>query len=442
MKGWWPRSLFTQLVLSQLSLLLVLALALPTFVLLTLHETADAYVAAQLGRDADTVAASLSARRGQPDISRVRLGPQYGEGGSRAYRIVRPTGEILTSGGVAAALPPVTRDRSPNSGFAQAGKLDIYRRELTIAGSSAWLEVSQDRTKPDVIVDDVVAAFLERVFWIVPLIFAASLGVALLLVARVTSHLREVSDQASRMGLGTRLNTAGLPLEAKRLAVATNSALDRVEESYIRQSEFVSSIAHELRTPLTLVALRCDALPPTSERAALRDAVDQASHVVSQLMELAAVEGRPPSLEAIDIRAVARAAVEATAPLVFKSGRSIAMVDGLPSTPVIGNAGLLHIAVANLIDNAVRHTAKGTAILVHTEGDHVIISDNGPGIVIERRENRHVYRSAGQQRNDGAGLGLSIVSRIMEAMEGELIIGDNIPGATISLRLKKPSSEP
>ncbi len=437
MRRFWPRSLFAQLVLSQLALLLILAFALPTLVLLTLHRTADDYVAAQLRHDADIIVANLPvALAAQPQVFANRLGPLYREGGSRAYRIVSSSGRMLTQGGVTAALPSPMRDDKTTRGFTRSGKLDIYRRSLNASGDGAMLEVSQDRTRPEVIVDDVVAAFLERAFWIVPLVFAVSLAVALSLVARVTSHLRGVSEQADRMKPGARLETAGLPMEAQRLAVATNRALDRVEESYQRQSEFVSSVAHELRTPLTLVALRADALPPTPERAALRDAIDQASHVVSQLMELAAIEGRPPTLEPIDLRTIARSAVAATAPLVFKSGRSIAMKDRDSLAMAIGNAGLVHIAIANLIDNAVRHTPTGTAILVDAVDNNVTVSDDGPGIVREGHGSGHRFRSAGQQRSDGAGLGLSIVSRIMDAMEGSLSVSETAPGACITLHLK------
>ncbi|MBN8807538.1 MAG: hypothetical protein J0I47_04775 [Sphingomonas sp.] len=437
MRRLWPRSLFGQLVLSQLTLLLILALLLPVLVLVILHRTANEYDAAQLRHDADVVAVAAVAGPSGTDVAAGQLGPLYGERGSRAYRVSSASGRIIAQGGATGALPP-SRDRDAELGYSQTGKYDTYRRAVDLPGGRAIVETAQDRTRPEVIVDDVVAAFLERAFWIIPVILVASAALTLLLVARVTRQLRGVSRQADRIRpatLGTRLDTTGLPMEAQGLAAATNRALDRVEAGYRRQSEFVSSVAHELRTPLTLVALRCDALPPSPERDALRQAIDQASHVVAQLMELASIEGLPPTIEPIDLQAVAEAAVAAMAPIVFRSGRSIEMSDRRAPVPVLGHAGLLHIAIANLIDNAVRHTPPGTAITVETGRSDVTIVDDGPGIVIERKEDSARYRSAGQQRSDSAGLGLSIVARIMEAMGGRLDVASNAPGARVVLHV-------
>ncbi len=437
-----PRSLFGQLLLSQVVLFLFLALTLPALVLVTLHRTADDYVAARLGHDASVLAVVIDKTGAEGrDVATRALGPAYGDRwGSRAYRITNATGGVLVEGGLVQALPPPLRGGSVPEGFVKVGDLDIFRRTVSFDGRAATLEIAQDRTRPEVIVDDVVSTFLERALWIIPVILAASAALALLLVYRVVRQLRVVSEQADRINpdtLDTRLTEKGLPLEARRLAASTNRALDRVETAYRRQTQFVANVAHELRTPIALVTLRSDALPPSPEREALRDAIDQTSHVVSQLMELARLEGRPPVLEQVSLEAIARGVIEATAPIVYRSGRSLEMIEGEgPAAPVTGNAGLLHIAVANLIDNAVRHTPPGTHISVGAASGTITISDNGPGILVERQDDGHPrYRSAGQQRSDSAGLGLSIVARIMAAMHGELEIRAGSPGTIVVLRL-------
>ena len=440
---WLPRSLFGQLLLSQAALLLFLTFALSASVPVMLHRTADTYVASQLREDADIVAA-VFARPGAAgnDALIDALGPLYEDRwGSRAYRVTSEAGAVLARGGVTSAMPPpLAAGPARDDGFKRAGEIDVFRRAIRFGGTRATLEITQDRTRPDVIVDDVVSTFLRQSLWIIPIISIASAALALLLVRRVVRQLRVVSEEADRIhpgALDTRLSEEGLSLEPRRLAAATNRALDRVEAGFQRQSQFVASVAHELRTPIALAMLRGDALPSSPEHDAMRDAIAQVSHVVSQLMELAAIEGRPPAIEPVSLDAIARGAVEAMAPLVYRSGRSLEMEEGGDAAALApGNAGLLHIAATNLIDNAVRHTPPGTHISVRATADTITVSDDGPGLIAEPgSEDRPRFRSAGRQRSDGAGLGLTIVARIMETLGGTMTLRPGGPGTAIVLRL-------
>ena len=432
------KSMFGQLLVSQLAILLMLTIVLPLLILVSLRDTADDYVGQRLRADTDVLMRTFD-HSGQVNHKRALndLGPLYLQPwGSRAYRIVDDGGRIIDQGGVFAALPP-PRTR-PSQALQHSGNLDVYGRQVRLPGRNATIIVAQDRTRPEVIVDDVVAGFLRRSLWIVPIILIASTLAGVLVVARVTKQLRRASVEADRIApsrLDVRLDPDTLPTEARGLALATNAALDRVEAGYRRQSEFVSSVAHELRTPMALLTLRCDALPNSAKRDELRVAIDQASHVIAQLMDLAMIEGRPPEVEPMDIAAVVRDAVETAAPIVYRSGRSIeAFERGLALEPVTGNAGLLQIAITNLIDNAVRHTPVGTHIKVGAGDGCVTVQDNGPGIVATDGGVTK-FRSIGQGRSDSAGLGLAIVQRIMAAMHGTMEVGLGGPGTPITLRL-------
>jgi signal transduction histidine kinase len=105
---------------------------------------------------------------------------------------------------------------------------------------------------------------------------------------------------------------------------------------------------------------------------------------------------------------------------------------------VTGNAGLLTMALTNLIENALLHTPGGTAIEVAlAPSGSVSVADDGPGIAQDDHGKlaRRFWR-ADHRRSDGAGLGLSIVQRIVEVHRGRLETGASpLGGACFTLHL-------
>lgn len=441
MRKYLPHTLYGQMVLVQLLLFGLAAILFPAVLLASLHKTADEFVAKRLHADASRIEALLW-RPGQISTQEVQrdLGPLFrNRSASRAFLVIDAAGRALLTGGIVNDLRALPALAVGATEFTHVGKMDVFAEKVRINGRVYSIGIAQDRTRPEVIVDDVVASFLRQTLWIVPLIFLVSTLLSTLVIRRMTIGIRRVADEAERINPSTldlRLQAGHLPREARSLALATNRALDRVEEGYRRQANFVSSVAHELRTPLALVALRCEALPPVEEKAALRRAVDQATHVVAQLMELATIENGHPKIEEVDLGRVACDAVEASAPLVYRSGRTIEVVKSSgPVEPVTGNEGLLRIALANLIDNAVRHTPSATHIVVAPIAGAIFVSDNGPGITVEEVGPTVRYRSASRQRSDSSGLGMSIVQRIMIAMGGTMNVVPDTPGTCIRLQL-------
>ena len=98
---------------------------------------------------------------------------------------------------------------------------------------------------------------------------------------------------------------------------------------------------------------------------------------------------------------------------------------------------LLRIALVNLIDNAVRHTPAGCAITVSVGPDGgVTVEDDGPGLAVDARDPAaRRFRRNDTARSDSAGLGLSIVERIMAVCGGSLETGSAAAGGAL-LRLK------
>jgi signal transduction histidine kinase len=154
--------------------------------------------------------------------------------------------------------------------------------------------------------------------------------------------------------------------------------------------------------------------------------VARIDHVLTQLRSLASLEvAEEAAMVPVDLVDLVIATVADLTPPILASGRTIEVRGTKGGIVVLGNAGLIRMALTNLIENAAIHTPAATHIEVALEPPGVIVvADNGPGIAEDEvpRLLRRFHR-ADHTRSDGAGLGLSIVQRIAEAHHGRLETG-------------------
>jgi signal transduction histidine kinase len=432
-----PRSLFGQLVLSQIVLMAIVAICLPLLVSYLLNQTDAQFDTARLTRSADMIEAGWRSGKGQPEKAALADPDLLGVEG-RSYAVFDANGAVIEQG--AHPLPV------PFSAVVRGAKPILFLRSNydvlsvpAVAPDTArrrWVVIAQDRTVPDEIVDDVIGTFLSRFLWIVPVLLLASLLISLLLIRRVTGNFRRMAAEADAISLhriDRRLDETDLPSEAQPLVAATNRALDRLEAGYRFQGEFVGNVSHELRTPLALISLRAEALAPSPERELIQSAVERANRVVRQLMEIAAIDRHYPQIEPFDPCAMAREMVGVMAPLVFRADHVIAYIepDKAPAA-VQGVPDLVQIALTNLIDNAIRHTPRGSSITVSVEPDGaMLVEDDGPGLVLPYRR-----KGGGSANRDSAGLGLAIVERIMTVCGGAMVMEKRpLGGSRVMLRL-------
>ena len=297
--------------------------------------------------------------------------------------------------------------------------------------------VTQDQTQPGAVVDDVVRVFLSRYLWAVVALLALMLLINGVALWHSFSSLRAVALAAGRIGprsLHERLDETGLPAEAHALVHATNGLLDRVQAALHLREEFAGNVAHELRTPLSALRVQLARVEDAGLREGLVRQVERMSHVLAQLFDLASLDGAAAAAMApLDLSALSIDIVAELTPAILDSGRSIALADALGDAgePLLAraNRGLIEIALRNLIDNAVKHTPKGSRIEVCLErgekGEVLLaVADDGPGIAgNEAGQLARRFWRADQRRSDGAGLGLSIVQRIASVHEGRLEVG-------------------
>lgn len=417
-----PRSLFGQFVLLHIVVALAAAITLLWSASALLHQTADHFQRNLLRRQATLLAGTTRSRARTPQPVVLSNG--------MAVSIVGPDHHVRRSYGPARPAILAAAPLDSTSHFFRRGAVEGY----SVPAEGGWIIVSQDDADPEVVTDDIVRSFLPR-FALIGLPVAALVPlIGAFLARRLTLRMRAVSAIAATIGprtLATRLPRGLLPLEAEPLAEATNAALDRLAEAIYVHAAFAADVAHELRTPLAIVRLRADAVVEPAIRTAMMSAVDRAARVISQLLSLAELE-RPidGSGISVDLHALAEGVVADRALSVLGSGRTISFENDCGPARINGYPDALTLALENLIDNATRHTTRGTSIVVKSgPGLQVSVTDNGnsiPEAYFSRLKDR-LWRGAGRDV-EGSGIGLSIVERVARAHDGRLVVHRGLGG--------------
>lgn len=306
-----------------------------------------------------------------------------------------------------------------------------------VDGKMYWVQVAQDLSHRNVIIDDVLASFLPDAAWIILLILLALLIADALIVRAVLTSVRRASNTAATIGPANphiRLAGSDVPAEIKPLVGAVNRAFERLEGGLVAQRDFTSDVAHELRSPLSVMRLRIDTLEPGSTREALRADVVRMTRTVSQLLDLAELESLSiQSGSTADLHAVCFEVVSDLAVREISSTKSIALTGADCPVIVSGHYDALVRAVRNLVENAIVHTAPGASIEVNVASEGVVrVIDDGPGFAkgMESSVFQRFWRR--DRKADRQGLGLVIVGRITEMHGGTVSVGQRPGGGTVT----------
>ncbi len=278
----------------------------------------------------------------------------------------------------------------------------------------------------------------------IPVTVALALAVTQLLAVGMTSPLREMTDAARRMAAGDHnvRVTATSRDEVGALADAFNRMAEELAAVDRQRRELVANVSHELRTPLTALNAVLENLAdgvaepdPVTLRAAL-DQGERMAGLVGDLLDLSRVDAGKTALarETVDVRRLLDAAVtEARV-----GGRDVTYdvrvePDGLTAE---GDPTRLRQLVANLLDNASRHSPPGgtVSVLARATGDRWLleVADQGPGVAAEHRE-RAFERFGTLSEIDGGGgtgLGLAIARWVTDLHGGSIRFVDPEPGGT------------
>jgi signal transduction histidine kinase len=364
-----------------------------------------------------------------------KLSEAYNNPASRyRYAVRDEAGRVVaTSGRRVGPLPDILR--------AQDHHIYTYRADAENAamlGAAVRTEIGQrvlftqvEQTVP--MTQSLHAAVFNEFFmdggWLgIPFLLAV-LGISAFTVRRSLAPLNELAILATKIDPGhstLRLPSAGIPKEILPLVGSVNNVLDRLDEGLRQQREFNANAAHQLRTPLAVLGANIDTMTDSAVAAKLRYDVELMSRIVNQLLLVARLETlNVPLDERVDLCLTARQAAENLGPIAISTHKTLEVEE--PAAPVFirGNGFVANIAISNLIENALNHSPPGKAVRIRvTSGPSVEISDSGPGIPAEFREKIFERFWRGEASQEGAGLGLAIVRRIMHALNGTVSVAD------------------
>lgn len=263
-------------------------------------------------------------------------------------------------------------------------------------------------------------------------------------VSRHMAGLNETIAAVRAGDLKARARVRGARDEYDELAGGLNEMLDRLERSMGGLRHAGDAIAHDLRSPLTRLRARMEAALIEVEagkgdpKQALVQALDDADNVLTTFNAVLAIArlqaaGSAPDQTLFDPGQLAADMAELYEPLCEDKGLDF-KAELVPRLTVKAARPILAQALANVIDNAIKYTPPGGAVMIRvrrrSSGEiEFSVTDNGPGVPLEDR-NRVVQRFVRLEnsRNEpGSGLGLSLVAAVAEAHGGRLEL-DEGPG--------------
>ena len=243
--------------------------------------------------------------------------------------------------------------------------------------------------------------------------------------------------------------------EAARRGAANEQEAAMVRRSDALKTALLHAVSHDLRTPLASIkagvsALRQAETAYTAEDraellAAIEEEADRLERLVRNLLDASRLEAASlnSQREAQDLRELLRAVIARLQPLLAERRVELSIPDDLPL--VACDYAQIDQALANLLENAARHTPPGTDVTVTVSAaEHcalIAVTDHGPGVPAQDRA--RVFRpfERGRTLGEGTGLGLAIARGLVEATAASLEL-DDAPGGGARFVVTLPFVEP
>jgi signal transduction histidine kinase len=412
-----------------------------------------------IARERALLVARLAASDQVPDVLPVS---EPGE----VVQLLGPAGEVLASSGTASRtlpvlpvdeLAPLRAEAAAADGVRVVGTdrsaYDAAARVavVPVAGPDGRTAVA---TVPLREVEGVVRALRVSLAVVVPLLTLVAAGVIWSVLGRALSpveELRRGAEAVARSGGPGALPVPRTDDELGALARTLNTMLDSLQAAAERQRSFVADAAHELRSPVAalrasieVARLHPAAYPGDELAVELEDEVRRLQALVDDLLVLARLGARPLVDHDVDLAALAREVVAASAarrPPEQASPRVAVtvVVDGTATAR--GDRDAVARVLRNLVDNAVRHA--GSAVRVTAGPGSLVVDDDGPGVDVVDRERvfeRFTRLDEARERDaGGTGLGLAIARETAREHGDDVVLAESpLGGLRAEVRFARP----
>jgi signal transduction histidine kinase len=394
----------------------------------------------------------IFANEGRKRLTEI-LEARGSSGGALTYGLQSPDGRQL-EGNLSA---PVAGAGGPRAGWtelkeaedneAPEEKPEVLRALVTPLADGSILIVGDEQRRADTALRGILSAFAWAVGATIALGVAGGLWLSAQFLRRIDA-MRLAAHGIMAGDWSRRIPLSRVSDDLSSLARTFNRLFDRIEKLLLANKHVSADIAHDLRKPLAhilrrLEEARLDDASSDAIRSALDGSIAEIEGVLETfdaLLRIGQIEAgaRRAAFKPVDLAEIARDVVEAFQPAADQGGRTLVARLDAP-LPMPGDKELLTQLIANLLDNALRHTPQGVRIIVagdqSTRSVRLTVEDNGPGVdprdlpaIFQR-----FYRADAARNSPGSGLGLSLVAAIAELHGLDCSASDNHPGLKVTL---------
>jgi signal transduction histidine kinase len=335
-----------------------------------------------------------------------------------------------------------------------ATKPPLLRAMLETFPSGDRLLVGRDISDLDIFTDQIKTAVIAGGALIFVLAGVASILVTRRTVGRIES-INAISRAIMLSELDKRIPLRGTNDEWDRVAENLNLMLDRIKILMGEIKQVSDNVAHDLRTPLTRMRGRLEKAYHArrvceDDQSLIGDTIadlDAVLRIFSSITRIAQIEtqARTGAFRTVNLVEIASEVVELYDAAAEQDGTRLTVV-GDREVLVTGDRDLIFDAIANLVDNAIKHGRAGGNVVVANEnidGRPVIsIADDGPGIPADEYEHvfKRFYRLEHSRYRPGNGLGLSLVAAVARLHGARIEMFDNAPGLKLTLWFSAPTN--
>lgn len=317
-----------------------------------------------------------------------------------AYRVLDATGKVVVYSAAGATFWPETRAAGPP----EPGRFEFEHEGVAMRGATAAVERNGQVWYVQMAISRRFMHLMYQAFalpftgvgvtlfiLVLLLVFGPCVYVALRLALKPVRRISEAAAEISPRSLHARLPTQAVPSEITPLVDSFNRVLERLEQGYRIQQEFLATAAHELKTPLALVRAQVELGAPSDQRSMLLLDIEHMSRQVQQLLHLAEaseVQNYRPTV--VDVRDVVLEAANFLQRKADAAGVRLELPKQTVAICWTADRGALFALVKNLLENAIQHTPAGTLVSVDVEAMTLSVRDWGPGVPQDQIGRAHV----------------------------------------------------